>query len=96
MTNLHLGSQRGDWAALAAALGPPTVARLEDLCRRAAAAFPQSLYAGLDVLIEPHGARLAILEANAFGDLLPGISHAGMDTYSAELDAALQRWEEAA
>ena len=96
MTNLHLGSQRGDWAALAAEIGPRAVERLEDLCRRAAAAFPQSLYAGLDVLISPRGAHLAVLEANAFGDLLPGISHGGVDTYGAELDAALQRWREVA
>jgi hypothetical protein len=48
------------------------------------------------VLISPRGAHLAVLEANAFGDLLPGISHGGVDTYGAELDAALQRWREVA
>jgi len=34
-----------------------------------------------------------ILEMNAFGDLLPGISDVGMDTYQAEIDAIIKQHE---
>lgn len=42
---------------------------------------------GLDVLIRPCRRRFALLEANAFGDYLPGLMHRGESTYEAELGA---------
>jgi hypothetical protein len=44
-----------------------------------------SLSAGLDLLLTPGFRRHAVLEINAFGDLLPGIFHDGLDTYGAEV-----------
>jgi hypothetical protein len=103
MTNLHLGNPRGDAAALLDAIGPEAWEEAKAICERAAAVFPASLYAGVDLLISSpqrpnakagraSAARLrhAILEINAFGDLLPGVLHAGRDTYGAEIEAVLR------
>jgi hypothetical protein len=92
MTNLHLGNPRGDAAALLESIGPEAWREATAACERAAAQFPGSLYAGVDLLIAARprrGARHAILEINAFGDLLPGVLHAGQDTYGAEIEAVL-------
>jgi len=94
MTNLHLGNPRGDAAALLDSVGPETWEEAKAVCERAAAQFPGSLYAGVDLLIAPRRsrsrARHAILEINAFGDLLPGVLHGGQDTYGAEIEAVLR------
>ncbi|MCK6590989.1 MAG: hypothetical protein L6Q76_25835, partial [Polyangiaceae bacterium] len=88
MTNLHLGNPRGDPLALLQSIGPATWEKAKALCERAAAQFPESLYAGVDLLINAR--RLAILEINAFGDLLPGVLHGGLDSYGAEIEAVLR------
>jgi hypothetical protein len=58
-------------------------------CERAAAVFPGSLHAGVDLLIAPDFRRHFVLEANAFGDLLPDVMSEGMDTYEAEVRAVV-------
>lgn len=88
MTNLHLGNPRGDSLALLQSIGTATWEKAKALCERAAAQFPESLYAGVDLLINAR--RLAILEINAFGDLLPGVLHGGLDSYGAEIEAVLR------
>jgi hypothetical protein len=94
ITNLHLGNQRGDVAALWARWPPAARESAWAACRAAAACFPRSLYCGIDLALLPGLRRHAILEVNAFGDLLPGIVDAhGDDTYSAELKALLQAGE---
>ena len=55
--------------------------------------FPRSLYAGLDVVIEPDFQTARILEVNAFGDLLPRTLYEGRDTYSWEVGEALRQQE---
>ncbi len=87
ITNLHLGNARGDAGALRAAVGEARWGEVMDLCARAAAGFPRSLYVGLDVLLTPGWGRALILEANAFGDLLPGALSEGEDPWLAELRA---------
>jgi len=82
MTNLHLGNKRGDPAALLDQIGPEKLQKAFDLAVRAASCFPDSLYAGVDVLIDSHH-RPFIGEINAFGDLLPGLLHRGESTYEA-------------
>jgi hypothetical protein len=47
--------------------------------------FPESLYAGIDLLFSPDFRRQAVIEVNAFGDLLPGVFWQGQETYAAEL-----------
>ena len=82
MTNLHLGNQRGDITALQACLGAQKFETVLDLAVRAAACFPESLYAGVDVLIDTRHRALAG-EINAFGDLLPRLVDRDESAYTA-------------
>jgi hypothetical protein len=66
---------------------PEAWADLLRTCERAAGVVPESLYVGVDLLVAPGFRRHAVLEINAFGDLLPGILFDGLDTYAAELSA---------
>ncbi|MBD0346110.1 MAG: hypothetical protein ICV63_15055, partial [Coleofasciculus sp. Co-bin14] len=58
------------------------------------ALFPNSLYCGIDLLILPDYRQHAILEINAFGDLLPGTTCNGIDTYTSEVQAMLKKAKE--
>ena len=80
MTNLHLDNQRGDAAGL---LNAADMAVLETTSTLAARAFPHSHVTGYDLVVR-HG-QAHVLEANAFGDLLPGLLWQGADTYAAQL-----------
>lgn len=91
ITNLHLGNQRGDLAELFRKIPADRIQEALDTCRRVAALFPRSLYLGIDLVFTPSFRRHAVLELNAFGDLLPGVLHLGQDTYTAELTAATRR-----
>ncbi len=90
MTNLHLLNKRGNWAAVQARMGPDTWQKAQRMCLAAKALFPKSLYAGVDLLVSPDYRSMAILEINAFGDLLPGITHQGQDTYTKEIVTAIE------
>jgi hypothetical protein len=90
LTNLHLLNDRRDAGAIIARMKPDAWAAARESCERAMRCFPQSLYAGLDLLIAPDFKRHAVLEVNAFGDLLPGALADGADTYTAELLALRQ------
>jgi hypothetical protein len=90
MTNLHLLNTRGDPDAVRARMGAAAWAAARRTCEQVAACFPASLYAGIDLLIAPDYRRHAVLEVNAFGDLLPGALHDGIDTYTAEVLALLE------
>ena len=70
MTNLHLGGQRGDLPAVVARMGEEAWRAALRTCERAAEVFPGSLHVGVDLLDFPDFRRHAVLEANAFGDLL--------------------------
>jgi hypothetical protein len=85
MTNLHLLNDRGHPEALRARAGEAAWKAALRTCERAMECFPGSLYAGLDLLLTPGFRRHAVLEVNAFGDLLPGVLHEGQDTYEAEI-----------
>jgi hypothetical protein len=90
MTNLHLLNRRGDLSAVLTRMGPAAWEAARQTCERAAAIFPDSLHLGVDLLIALGFRQHAVLEGNAFGDLLPEVYCDGMDTYDAEL-AALAR-----
>ncbi|GAA0963681.1 STM4014 family protein [Actinocorallia libanotica] len=93
MTNLHLGGARGDLEAVRARVDWPEAM---SVCARAAACFPRSLIVAVDLMIGLGWRRLAVAEVNAFGDLLPGLtglpgtSAEGLDTYTAQVRAALR------
>jgi len=95
MTNLHLGNTRGSVDAVRDALGAAGWERALDVCAQAAGCFPGSLMVGVDLLVQAGWRRVAIGEVNAFGDLLPGITGLpgtwaeGLDTYGAQVSAAL-------
>ncbi|MFB7775303.1 STM4014 family protein [Streptomyces bauhiniae] len=99
LTNLHLGGRRGDLAgarraAESAGLRWPEVL---GICERAAACFPDTLCVGVDLLPAVGWRRAFVGEVNAFGDLLPrltglpGSGAEGLDTYAAQVAAALRR-----
>lgn len=85
LTNLHLGNQRGDAVALQAEVPVARWSAMLTSLTQAAALFPNCHYFGADVLFTPKFARHALLELNAFGDLLPNIDSEGLDTYGAEV-----------
>ena len=87
MTNLHLLNPRASAASIRECVGEPAWRDLTELAERAARVFPNSLHLGLDAMWLPGFRRLAILEANAFGDLLPGALWNGQTTYETELEA---------
>ena len=82
MTNLHLGNRRGDAAVLQDLIGFPKLDAAFELAEKAAACFPDSLYAGVDILIDSRH-RPLVGEINAFGDLLPRLTHRGESAYAA-------------
>ncbi len=86
LTNLHLGNDRGNLAALRARAGAEYEAALST-CERAAACFPGSLHVGVDLMFSPDFRRHAVAEVNAFGDLLPGLIVDGRDTYAEQIAA---------
>lgn len=84
MTNLHLDNQRADADALLDAADDAALARV---ARQAAAAFRASHVIGLDIVVR-HG-QAHVLEANAFGDLLPRLLYRGLDSYASQLRCLL-------
>ncbi|MFE7773641.1 STM4014 family protein [Streptomyces sp. NPDC057445] len=103
LTNLHLGGERGDLAGTAAAVRAAGHSWSDDvlgLCERAAARFPGTLCVGVDLLPATAWRRFAVGEVNAFGDLLPrltglpGSGAEGLDTYAAQVAAAIRTYHE--
>jgi hypothetical protein len=94
-TNLNLDATRISRADVAERLGDSWPEVLS-LAERAAAEFPDATALGLDILVRPCRRRLALLEANAFGDYLPQLEFEGATTYEAELRSLLRLSREAA
>jgi hypothetical protein len=92
MTNLHLLNARGDLEALQDRMGPEAWDAARRTCERAMGCFPGSLYAGIDLAVASGYRRHAVLELNAFGDLLPDLLCDGLDTYAAEALATGASW----
>jgi glutathione synthase/RimK-type ligase-like ATP-grasp enzyme len=91
ITNLHLLNERGDPDAVREIAGQPAWDAAMRNCELAMECFPGSLYAGIDLLFTPGYQRHAVIEVNAFGDLLPGVLWQGMETYATELLAMENR-----
>ncbi|WP_394835501.1 STM4014 family protein [Pendulispora rubella] len=85
ITNLHIGARRADPERLRAKIGDSAWARAVATAEKASKTFPNSLAVGVDLLVEPDPRRIAVLEMNAFGDLLRGALHDGEDPYEAQL-----------
>ena len=91
MTNLHLGNERGDIKEFLDKVSDSNWEKMKRTCEQAASLFPNSLYCGVDLMILPDWEQHAVLEINAFGGLLPGITHRGLDTYESELKAVFDK-----
>ncbi|MEM7182683.1 MAG: STM4014 family protein [Spirochaetota bacterium] len=91
MTNLHLGNQRADTARIKDFLGKKIWADLLQLAEHAVSTLPGVLYVGMDIMINSRLKQCYILEANAFGDLLPNVLSNGMDTYSTQIHHLLSK-----
>lgn len=91
MTNLRLGGDRSDTEQFLTKVGTENWQAMKQTCEAAAALFPHNLYCGVDLLVAPDFKHHTILEINAFGDLLPSIIWQGMDTYTSEVKAMLER-----
>lgn len=90
MTNLHLGNERGDWHAVRRQLGETKTQQCFEVALRAASCFPDSLYAGVDIIVPLRGNPF-VCEINAFGDLLPGLGVEGHSVYEVILRADRRR-----
>jgi glutathione synthase/RimK-type ligase-like ATP-grasp enzyme len=92
MTNLHLGNDRREITDLPPGLSPTIWAKMLATCERAAACFPNTFYCGIDLLIAPNLQDHYIIEMNAFGDLLQGITWDGEDTYTTQVKMLLTEY----
>jgi hypothetical protein len=87
ITNLHLGAVRGDVDAyrrrLPAGAWDAALDHAETLARALGA-----WHLGVDVAFDRASGLPFVLEANAFGDLLPGVERGGESIYACELRVA--------
>lgn len=91
ITNLHLGNQRCTIEDLN--LSPEVWQKIDSLTANVMKTFNKSLYSGLDILLpRTQHQKPVLLEANAFGDLLPGLLHKGHSSYHSELIAFYQQY----
>jgi hypothetical protein len=90
VTNLHLGGVRGTEEELAEAVPASVRADAHASCERVAAIFG-SHQLGIDVMYEPDGRSHRILEANAFGDLLPNLTREGLSVYEWQIERCAPR-----
>lgn len=88
-TNLNLDARRLSRDVVEVEIGERWES-LNRLCEQAVEALPDAGMFGLDVLVRPGCQKFSLLEANAFGDYLPGLLHRGQTTYEAELRSAMQ------
>jgi hypothetical protein len=94
-TNLNLDASRISRSEVAQHLGAAWPAVLS-LAEQASADLSEAMMLGVDVLVRPCRRRFAVLEANAFGDYLPGLEFQGATTYEAELQSLVRSLREAA
>lgn len=86
ITNLHLGGARGELADVRARVPAHAWAAAMRSCERVFAAH-RSLHVGVDLMFETNFEDHRIIEANAFGDLLPRLERDGKDVYGWQLTA---------
>jgi hypothetical protein len=89
ITNLHLGGWRGDLDELRAAVPPNEWEDAMESCRTVARAH-DCLHVGIDLMFEDYFTGHRVLEANAFGDLLPNLRRDGLTVYEWEIREALR------
>jgi hypothetical protein len=83
-TNLNLDAKRISRDDVVERLGDGWWT-MESICQNAAEALPDAGMLGIDLLVRPGDRKFALLEANAFGDYLPGLTYQGMSTWEAQI-----------
>lgn len=91
ITNLHLLNQRDNEHKLKQRMGEEGWNELLKTCRSVAKLFPGSYQLAVDVAITSGFDQHYILEINAFGDLLNGITCKGLNTYEYQIASLLGR-----
>lgn len=89
LTNLHLLNDRAPLSQLRDAMRDQDWRAACDSCEAAMALFPDTLTGGVDIAFSPDFRRHAILEINAWGDLLPDVSVDRQGTYEAQIEAVM-------
>jgi hypothetical protein len=89
ITNLHLGGWRGDLEAFHAAVPRRELEAAMESCRAVYRAHG-CLHVGVDLMYEEYFEGHRVLEANAFGDLLPNLRREGISVYEWEIREALR------
>lgn len=90
ITNLHLGGRRGELARFEALVPAGAREAAFESCRTIGR-LHGALHVGVDLLFERDLQGHRVVEANAFGDLLPGLTRDGLSVYAWEIQAALTR-----
>ena len=83
ITNLHLLNQRADVERLRSRVRDWEA--VLETGRKVAALFPRTLQVALDIAFLPGLRRHYVLEVNAFGDQLHGVTHRGLTPYEWEI-----------
>jgi len=92
ITNLHLLGWRGNRESLERDAPPELLEAAFESCRRVWREH-RCLHLGIDVLFQADFAGHAVIEANAFGDLLPNLTRDGLSVYEWEIREALRLGE---
>lgn len=89
ITNLHLGGWRGEPEALEAVVPRNEWKAAMESCRVVARSH-DCLHVGIDLMFEEYFSGHRVVEANAFGDLLPSLRRDGLSVYEWEIREALR------
>ena len=89
ITNLHLGGKRGDLSYFLSEVPPRELEAAMETCRQVARVH-DCLHVGIDLMYDEFFEGHRVLEANAFGDLLPNLKRDGLSVYEWEIRAALR------
>jgi glutathione synthase/RimK-type ligase-like ATP-grasp enzyme len=87
ITNLHLGGERRAGDVLLSRMSPTAGLAIDATVRRIAKLFPGALQLGIDIAVSTGFKRHYVLEVNAFGDLLKGMTIGGRDPYDIQVQA---------
>ena len=90
ITHLHLLGWRGERASLDRDVPPELFDRAMQSCRTVWAAHG-CLHVGVDVMFEQGYTEHRVIEANAFGDLLPNLTRERLSVYEWEIREILKR-----
>jgi hypothetical protein len=92
ITNLHLGGRRGNREQLFALIPPELMAEAHEACRTVFRAH-RSFQIGLDLMFSSDLKRYYIVEANAFGDLLPNLTLDGWNVYQTQIRRLQEKYQ---